>query len=118
MLIGELARQAGLTPDTIRFYEKKGLLDAGHVARRENNYKDYDPAALERLRLIAQAKCAGFTLREIAQGLQEWDTLTPTEQRAIFSDRIAQIERRMAELEKMKAYLNAKIAASLAECSH
>ena len=107
MLIGELAQRAGITPDTVRFYEKKGLLDGRHKTRRDNNYKEYSPAALERLRLISNSKCAGFTLTEIVQMFQQWDTLSEEERRKLFAVKVAQIEGRMAELEAMKAYLNA-----------
>ncbi len=113
MLISELAQQAGLTPDTIRFYEKKGLLDTRHMERRDNNYKDYSPAALERLRLISHSKCAGFTLTEIVQLFRDWDTLSEEKRQEIFLEKINQIDRRMAEIEKVKAYLSATMPACL-----
>ena len=109
MLIGELAQQAGLTPPTIRFYEKKGLLDPRHITRMSNNYKGYNPTALERLHRVSQAKSAGFTLSETVQLFREWDTLNPTEQRELLLDKIRQIKRRMAELEKMEMHLTGKL---------
>lgn len=117
MLIGELAQRAGVTPDTIRFYEKKELLDKRHMVRKDNNYKDYSSTALQRLNLISQCKCAGFTLRETAKWLLEWDTLNPTERREILLAKIAQIESRVAELEKMKAYLTTSMDSCLADCN-
>lgn len=117
MLISELAQQAGVTPDTIRFYEKKGLLDNRHMERRGNNYKDYGSVALQRLHLISQSKCAGFTLSEIMQWLGEWDTLNPVERQEVLLAKVRQIEGRIAELEKMKAYLNASMDACLAGCT-
>ncbi len=111
MLIGELAREAGLTPGTIRFYEKKGLLDTRHMERRDNNYKEYGPAALERLHFVSQAKSAGFTLSETVQLFRDWDTLNAAERRKVLGDKVREIDRRMAELEKMKTYLSVKIAA-------
>lgn len=113
MLIGELARQAGLTPDTVRFYEKKGLLDGRHMTRRDNNYKEYGSQALARLRLISHAKCAGFTLGEIVQMLEEWHKLSEGERHALFTDKIAQIERRIAGLAEMKDYLSAAMPVCL-----
>ena len=106
MLISELARRAGITPDTVRFYEKKGLLDERHRIRRDNNYKEYSPDALERLHLISNSKCAGFTLTEIVQMFRDWDTFSVEERRELFTEKTRQIAQRMAELEKMKAYLN------------
>ena len=110
MLIGELARQVGLTPPTIRFYEKKGLLDARHMTRMSNNYKEYNPTALERLHRVSQAKSAGFTLSETVQLFREWDTLGPKEQRGLLLDKIKQIKQRMTELEKMEMHLTEKLA--------
>ena len=107
MLISELAQRVGITPDTVRFYEKRGLLDGRHMTRRDNNYKEYSPQALERLRLISHSKCAGFTLAEILQMFQIWDTLSEEERRELFAVKVAQIDRRMAELTAMKNYLNA-----------
>ncbi len=117
MLISELARQTGLTPDTIRFYEKRELLDQRHMERRDNNYKEYGPAALERLRVISHAKCAGFTLSEIVQLFRDWDTLSEEERREIFLEKMEQIDQRMAEMEKMKAYLSATMPACIVERS-
>ena len=114
MLISELARQAGLTPDTIRFYEKRGLLDTRHMERRDNNYKDYSPAALARLPLIAQSKCAGFTLAETVQWFREWDVLAPAERAEVLQAKVRQIDRRIAELEKVKAHLVAIMPACIA----
>ncbi len=112
MLIGELARQTGLTPPTIRFYEKKGLLDARHMTRMNNNYKEYNATALERLHRVSQAKSAGFTLSESVKLFREWDTLTPAEQQELLLDKIGQINQRMKELEKMKIHLTAKLIPS------
>ncbi len=112
MLIGELARQTGLTPPTIRFYEKKGLLDARHMTRMNNNYKEYNAMALERLHRVLQAKSAGFTLSETVKLFREWDTLTSVEQQELLLDKIGQINQRMKELEEMKIHLTAKLAHS------
>lgn len=65
MLIGKLASSSGFSRDTIRYYEKFGLLKLGKENRQENNYRDYPPQALERLEQIDQLKKLGFTLGEI-----------------------------------------------------
>ena len=65
MLIGELDERTGLTKDTIRFYEKKGLIALDRKSRRENNYKEYPAQVLEKLMLIRKLKDMGFTLNEI-----------------------------------------------------
>ena len=111
MLIGELAHESGLTLHTIRFYEKRGLLNTGQIDRRSNNYKEYGPAALERLRFIAQAKGAGFTLSETADLLRDWHMLDAPARRTVLENKLRQIERRKIELDQMQTYLAAKLAA-------
>ena len=66
MLIGELCAKTGLSRDTIRFYEKQGLIRVGRKQRRDNNYKEYSAEMLERLLTIRRMKNFGFTLNEAA----------------------------------------------------
>lgn len=73
MLIGELSRASGLSRDTIRFYEKNGLIAVGKRERRFNNYKEYSEETLKRLLSIKQLKGFGFTLNEIADLLDMLD---------------------------------------------
>jgi MerR family Zn(II)-responsive transcriptional regulator of zntA len=72
MLIGELVERTGLTKDTIRFYEKKGLILLDRKSRRENNYKEYSEQVLDKLMLIRKLKDMGFTLNEIDTFLELW----------------------------------------------
>ena len=62
--IGEVARRSGLPASTLRFYEEKGLIAA---SGRRGLRRLFDPSVLERLRLIALGRAAGFSLREIAR---------------------------------------------------
>lgn len=64
MLIGELSKHAGISRDTIRYYEKIRLL-ASAARSNTSGYKQYGQAALDRLRHVAQLKALGFTLGEI-----------------------------------------------------
>jgi DNA-binding transcriptional MerR regulator len=70
MLIGQLVKKTGLSKDTIRFYEKHGLISVHHKERRTNNYKEYSNEILERLLTIKRLKNFGFTLNEVS-GLLE-----------------------------------------------
>jgi len=63
MLIGQLAKLAGVTADTVRFYERSGLLPK--PLRTENGYRVYDEAALNLVRFIRKAQSLGFSLDEI-----------------------------------------------------
>lgn len=67
MLIGELSKACGLSRDTIRFYEKHGLIAVGKKERRFNNYKEYSEETLKRLMSIKQIKSFGFTLNEVSE---------------------------------------------------
>lgn len=63
MLITELSRATGFSVDTIRYYEKLGIIEA--PLRRENGYRDYPPITVACLRLCRKAKDLGFSLEEI-----------------------------------------------------
>lgn len=67
MLIGQLSKRSGFSKDTIRYYEKIGLLIIPKEARCGNNYKDYPEAALQTLKAIRKYKELGFTLEEIRE---------------------------------------------------
>ena len=71
MLIGELSAATGLTRDTIRFYEKQGLIEISKKGRRANNYKEYTEDILVRLKTVKRLKNFGFTLNEIADLLDK-----------------------------------------------
>jgi MerR family Zn(II)-responsive transcriptional regulator of zntA len=112
MLIGELAKKSGLPIDTLRFYEKKGLIDSELIQRRSNNYRDYSEVSLERLMLIQQAKRLGFTLTEIQEWIKDFesDQLTIDQKQSILGRKLEQIEERIEELKMMKIYLSEKLA--------
>jgi MerR family transcriptional regulator, copper efflux regulator len=112
VLISELAERSRLSVDTIRFYEKKGLLDPQFVRRHNNNYRDYSAPCVERLRLIQQAKKLGFTLTEIQEWIRDFesDRLTVSEKQNILGQKLDQIDRRIEELNQMKSYLAIKLA--------
>ncbi len=64
MLIGELSSKTGLSRDTIRFYEKQGLISVARKERRFNNYEEYSEETLQRLLSVKVIKSFGFTLNE------------------------------------------------------
>lgn len=65
MSIGQLAHQGGVGVETVRFYERRGLLE--DPPRSASGYREYPPEALERLRFIRRAKGLGFSLAEIEE---------------------------------------------------
>ena len=103
--IGGLARATGVGVETIRFYEREGLLS--EPPRNESGYRQYRPDAVERLGFIRRAKVLGFSLGEIREllGLAE-----PTGERArvkaLTEHKLAEIERRIDELRRMRRALS------------
>jgi DNA-binding transcriptional MerR regulator len=65
MRIGELAKASGLSPDTLRYYEKKRLLQSAH--RTDSGQRLYSPEAAERVRIIRSALALGFSVAELQE---------------------------------------------------
>lgn len=108
--IGELARAAGVSVDTLRFYERRGLLRP--AARSAAGYRLYDAAALRRLDFIRRAGALGFTLREVAGLLEVIEEGQPpcAHVRALLEDKLAALEERMRELEALRRQLAERLA--------
>lgn len=115
MNIGELAKVTGVSADTLRYYEKQALLDA--PARRENGYRAYVDAHVERVRFIRGAQGLGFSLAEIQDIIPRLSDGTfgraDIEQRLM--EKMAQIDAHMQQLAALRNDL-ATTFASLA-CS-
>ena len=97
--IGAVARRAGVGIDTIRYYEREGLLP--EPQRRASGYRDYGPDVVERLRFIRRAKDLGFTLEEIRELL----ALSTDRERGVKTvkqraeARLGEVEHRIRELQ-------------------
>lgn len=111
MLIGELSKRSGLTKDTIRFYEKQGLIPQARKLRPFNNYKEYTEETLNRLLTIKKVKSFGFTLNESAELLDmvELNTATCDKVADKVADKVEIIEQKIKELEVLKAQMIAKV---------
>lgn len=107
MLIGELSKVSGLSRDTIRFYEKNGLVAVGKKERRFNNYKEYSDATLKRLLSIKQLKGFGFTLNEIADLLDMLDINEATCKNVShkIDEKVLQINQKINELKAVRKQL-------------
>lgn len=105
MRIGELARQAGVTAKTVRYYESIGLLpDPGRTA---SGYREYDADALERLQFVRDAQAAGLTLAESRTILDMKDAGHGTceHTRALLNGHLADIDAQIASLQAARAEL-------------
>lgn len=107
MLIGELAALSGLSHDTLRFYERQGLL---HALRTAKGYRRYGPEAAARLTLVRLAQGLGFSLAEIREVLAQMDalqdgTLEVSQVQALLQGKLAQIDARLEDLRSLRAQL-------------
>lgn len=109
MTIGRLAKSAGVNVDTIRYYERNGLIPA--PLRRASGYREYEAADVRRLRFILRAKGLGFTLAEIGEliSLSADRDIEGVKQRA--QRRLAQVEQKIDELERVRSGLRTLIDA-------
>jgi MerR family transcriptional regulator, copper efflux regulator len=104
MRISELSKRSGFTKDTIRFYEKQGLICLPDDNRNKYEYKDYPEAVLKRLLTIRQIKEYGFTLQE-TQGLlflHETGILEPERGVRYVKKKIDRINRQIYEMTAMR----------------
>ncbi len=98
MFIHELAQASGVSAKTIRYYESIGLIP--DPQRAENNYRQYAPDAVERLRFIVSARSLGFSPSRILESSSARDEGSLPCKRVLDSidGRIADIDRRIADL--------------------
>jgi DNA-binding transcriptional MerR regulator len=113
MRIGEVAQAVGQSAQTIRFYERKGLLP--EPERGANGYRNYDESAITRLHFIGAAQAAGLTLAEIGSIIELRDdgTVPCTHVAGLVENKLTAVRKRIATLVTLKAELE-----TLLERSH
>ena len=105
MSIGQLAKSVGVNVETVRFYEREGLLK--EPTRSASRYRQYDENARHRLRFIMRAKECGFTLREIKRLLDLYESMSATRQdvRDAADEKLEAIEAQIRELQVTRELL-------------
>lgn len=103
--IGQIARQAGVGVETVRFYEREGLLE--EPARRASGYRQYAQDTVTQIRFIKRAQHLGFSLKEIAELLAlRVDGQTSCDQvKERAAAKLAEVEQKMVELQRMRQAL-------------
>ncbi|WP_455426648.1 Zn(2+)-responsive transcriptional regulator [Dryocola sp. LX212] len=104
--IGELARLADVTPDTIRYYEKQQMME--HEIRTEGGFRLYSETDLQRLKFIRYAKQLGFTLETIRELLSirvDPEHHTCLESKGIVQSRLKEVDSKINELAHMRKSL-------------
>lgn len=112
MLIGEVAHALGVPTETIRYYERRGLLH--EPARAANGYRIYAEATLARLRFIRAAQAAGLTLAEIAGIIEIRDqgTAPCTHVAELLEAKLAEVRDRQQQLAALETEIEALIERS------
>ncbi|BCL80929.1 heavy metal-responsive transcriptional regulator [Ktedonobacteria bacterium brp13] len=105
LTIGQVARQTGVGVDTLRYYEREGLVE--EPPRRESGYRQYPEEVVKRIHFIKRAQELGFSLKEIAElfALRVDPTTPSREVKRRAEAKLADIERKIGELLRMKRAL-------------
>lgn len=105
LTIGQVAKHTGVSVETIRFYERRGLIPA--PARNRAGYRQYPPDTPRRVRFIQRAKAVGFTLGDIHEllDLRTRPGVTCADIRARAEVKLDEIDARLAELAQMRRAL-------------
>jgi len=108
--VGQLARAADVSPDTLRHYERKGLL---RPQRSHNGYREYQESALERVRMIRRALAVGFTLDELGTIFKIFDRGgAPCKQvRDLAATKLSEVERHLYEVTAIRDELRESLKA-------
>ncbi len=106
LTIGQLASQADIGIETVRFYERRGLIE--DPPRRSSGYRQYPTSTIDRLRFIRRSKELGFSLDEIAEllRLSGHPAKHRHQVRVKVRHKIADIERRIEDLSRIKGALS------------
>lgn len=112
MKIGEVARRVGIPIDTVRYYERNGLL-LPPPARRASGYRDYHDSDIARLNFVLRAKALGFTLIEIRELLDLSDAAEGDmgNIRELAASKLQDIEQRIGQLARVRDALKGLVEA-------
>lgn len=110
MRIGELAERSGVSRDTIRFYERNGLIASASSQSDTNNYRDYPDDNLIRLEFFSKARDAGMSIadmRDIIEAMGGRCDETVAEK--VIASKIAELKKRTAQIDRVVAFLERRL---------
>ena len=119
MKIGEIAQRSGFSKDTLRYYEKIGLIRLTKKQRSENNYRIYDDSILTDLKTIKKMKSIGFTLKEIKElrRMEELDYVSCSSLAPLIKNKLEKIEEQLILLQSQKQQLLKLVDLCQGECT-
>ena len=106
LTIGEVAKRTDISAETIRYYERQGLIPK--PARTPSGYRDYQTATIARLKFIKRAKRLGFSLKEIQDllSLSEDSAATATDIKQRAESKLVEIEAQISDLRRVQTALS------------
>jgi MerR family mercuric resistance operon transcriptional regulator len=109
LTIGHIARSAGVNIETVRYYQRRGLLAL--PPKRSHGFRYYTPAAASRVRFIKRAQALGMSLKEV-QRLMKLDAKGAcSENRSLAVAKLAVVEKKLSDLAKLRDVLRGLVAA-------
>ncbi|MDX1522992.1 MAG: Hg(II)-responsive transcriptional regulator [Anaerolineae bacterium] len=114
LTIGQVAKRAGVNVETVRYYERQGLIP--EPPRRASGYRQYNPDFVRRIQFIKRAQSLGFSLKEIVEllELRIEPNIACDDVRLRAEQKIADIEQKIETLQRMKQVLDELVIA----CNH
>lgn len=111
MKIGELADATGLTRDTIRFYERNGLIQSEAGKQATNTYRNYPEELVFRLQIIQQARDAGVSVSDIKAVFDALDgSCDPADAKGVVAAKIEELEASKQQIENTIAFFKEQLA--------
>ena len=110
LTVGKLGERTGVTADTVRFYERAGLL--GKAQRSASGYRLYGAADVDRVRFIRRARDLGFSLEEVGQLLALSYGQGAPHIRGLAGKRLSEMDRRLTDLTRLREALLVVVLAS------
>lgn len=110
MKIGELSERSGLSRDTIRLYEKNGLITSSASQSETNNYRDYSDDVLLQLRFVSSARAAGISIADLRELMKAFfDSCDPSDAEKVMVAKVAELKDRIAQIENVISFLDAAL---------
>ena len=110
MKIGELSEKSGLSRDTIRLYEKNGLISSSASQSETNNYREYSDDVLLQLRFVSGAREAGISIADLRELMKAFfDSCDPSEAENVLVAKTAELKDRILQIENVITFLAAAL---------
>ena len=108
LTIGRLAEEAGVNVETIRYYQRRGLMD--EPIKPANGHRRYAPDAVKRVRFIKRGQVLGFTLEEVGSLLELEEVRACVETRELAAHKLQVVEQKLTDLKAMRKALKTLVA--------